>query len=104
MTRNAMCRPRPEEEARIAYVGLVEVNPSRHLNALRWSSPGFDAGVLFASHLPIPWGAYWVNAVGEVDIMWGEQLEAALFCVYHCRAASYEARQELMAAHGLVSF
>jgi hypothetical protein len=78
MSRAAMEPPKPAELLRLADVGLTEADPwPRHL-CLRWATIDYSAGVLFASHLPIPWGAYWRCSSGCVRLAWTADIETAL--------------------------
>ena len=63
----------------LAYNRLKRVKDSDAYQALRWSRTNLRSGILYASHLPLPWGCYFHDDEDVPQFVWTVHLEVALF-------------------------
>lgn len=78
MSRPPMQEP-PEQDARLLdAAGMERIEPSEVYNCLRWRTATARAGLLYASHLPIPWGCYWTTPARKTHVVWTCNLHTAV--------------------------
>src|SRR5262245_5025392 len=86
VTTRAPLQPPPPVDAKLLdQVGLRQVESSSAYKCLRWVAADYTSGVLYASHLPIPWGGYWRSKRDVVEIVWSVELETILLLLDSCR-------------------
>lgn len=71
--------PDAEALAALKKAGLHRCTDLQVYNALRWSRRDRKGGILFASHLPLPWGVYFRRGTGPVEFLFTVHLETGLF-------------------------
>jgi hypothetical protein len=69
--------PPPAAVATLESLGFHAADPSYVHRCLRWHR-GAGSGILYASHVPLPWGVYYIDEDGSFRILWGKRMDDAL--------------------------
>lgn len=71
--------PPADAVAAITALGFERIADLDAHQALRWTATGGLVGILYASHLPTPWGVYWRAGAQGWLFVWSRQLESVLY-------------------------
>lgn len=70
--------PNDEDCVRLERLGFDPVEDTRSTEYVRFPYGKGRTGLLYASHLPIPWGVYWRGVAQCKCCCWCRDLETAL--------------------------